>query len=32
MKHKLESWLPVEISVATDMQMKPLLWQKAKKN
>ena len=29
MKHKLESRLPGEIS---DMQMKPSLWQKAKKN
>ena len=32
MKHKLESRLPEEISVASDMQMTPLLWQKAKKN
>ena len=30
MKHKLESKLPVEISVTSDMQMKPSLWQKAK--
>ena len=32
MKHKLESRLPREISVTSDMQMKPPLWQKAKKN
>ena len=32
MKHKLESRLPGEISVTSDMQMTPLLWQKAKKN
>ena len=32
MKHKLESRLPREISVASDMQMTPPLWQKAKSN
>ena len=32
MKHKLESRLPEEISVTSDMQMIPPLWQKAKKN
>ena len=32
MKHKLESRLPGEISIASDMQMTPPLWQKAKKN
>ena len=31
-KHKLESRLPGEISIASDMQMTPPLWQKAKKN
>ena len=31
-KHKLESRLPGEISITSDMQMTPLLWQKAKKN
>ena len=31
MKHKLESRLPGEISITSDMQMIPLLWQKAKK-
>ena len=30
MKHKLESRLPVEISITSDMQMTPPLWQKAK--
>jgi len=30
MKHKLESRLPGEISVTSDMQMTPPLWQKAK--
>ena len=30
--HKLESRLLGEISITSDMQMKPLLWQKAKKN
>ena len=32
MKHKLESRLPGEISVTSDRQMTPPLWQKAKKN
>ena len=32
MKHKLESRLLGEISITSDMQMKPPLWQKAKKN
>ena len=32
MKHKLESRLPGEISVTSDMQMTPPLWQKAKRN
>ena len=31
MKHKLESRLPGEISVTSDMQMTPALWQKVKK-
>ena len=31
-KHKLESRLPGEISVTSDMQMTPPLWQKMKKN
>ena len=31
MKHKLESRLPGEISIASDMQMTPPLWQKVKK-
>ena len=30
MKHKLESRLPGEISVTSDMQMTPSLWQKEK--
>ena len=30
-KHKLESRLPGEISIASDMQMTPPLWQKGKK-
>ena len=30
MKHQLESRLPGEISITSDMQMKPPLWQKAK--
>ena len=30
MKHKLESRLPGEISIASDMQMTPPLWQKTK--
>ena len=32
MKHKLESRLPGEISITSDMQMTPPLWQKAMKN
>ena len=32
MKHKLETRLLGEISINTDMQMIPPLWQKAKKN
>ena len=32
MKHKLESSLPGEISITSDMQMTPHLWQKVKKN
>ena len=32
MKHKLESRLPGEISITSDMQMTPPLWQKVKKN
>ena len=32
MKHKLESRLQGEISIASDMQMTPPLWQKVKKN
>jgi len=32
MKHKLESRLPGEISITSDMQMTPPLWQKTKKN
>ena len=31
-KHKLKSRLPGEISIISDMQMTPPLWQKAKKN
>ena len=31
MKHKLESRLPGEISITSDMQMTPPLWQKVKK-
>ena len=30
MKHKLESRLPGEISMTSDMQMTPPLWQKSK--
>ena len=30
MKHKLESRLPGEITVTSDMQMTPPLWQKVK--
>ena len=32
MKHKLESSLPGEISITSDMQMIPPLWQKVKRN
>ena len=32
MKHKLESGLPGEISITSDMQIIPPLWQKVKKN
>ena len=32
MKHKLESRLLGELSITSDMQMTPLLWQKAKRN
>ena len=32
MKHKLESKLQGEISITSDMQMIPPLWQKVKKN
>ena len=32
MKHMLESRLPGEISITSDMQMTPPLWQKVKKN
>ena len=32
MMHKLESRLPGEISITSDMQMTPPLWQKVKKN
>ena len=32
MKHKLESRLPGEISITSDMQMTPHFWQKVKKN
>ena len=31
-KHKLESRLPGEISITSDMQMIPSLWQKVKRN
>ena len=31
-KHKLESRLPGEISITSDMQMAPPLWQKVKRN
>ena len=30
MKHKLESRLPGEIAITSDMQMTPPLWQKVK--
>ena len=32
MKHKMESRLPGEISITSDMQMTPPLWQKVKKD
>ena len=32
MKHKLESRLPGKISITSDMQMIPPLWQKVKRN
>ena len=32
MKHKLESRWPGEISITSDMQMTPSLWQKVKRN
>ena len=32
MKHRLESRLPGVISITSDMQMTPPLWQKAKRN
>ena len=32
MKHKLESRLPGEMLITSDMQMTPPLWQKVKKN
>ena len=32
MKHKLESRLSVEISITSDAQMTPSLWQKVKRN
>ena len=32
MKHKLESRMPGEISITSDMQMTPPLWQKVKRN
>ena len=32
MKHEVESRLPGEISITSEMQMTPPLWQKAKKN
>ena len=31
-KHKLDSRLPGEISITSDMQMTPPLWQKVKRN
>ena len=31
-KHKLESRLPGEISITSDMQMTPPLWQKVKRS
>ena len=32
MRHKLKSRLPGEISITSDMQMTPPLWQKVKRN
>ena len=32
MKHELESRFPGEISITSDMQITPHLWQKAKRN
>ena len=32
MKHELESRLPREMSITSDMQMTPPLWQKAKRD
>ena len=32
MKHKLESRLPGEVSIISDIQMTPPLWQKVEKN
>ena len=32
MKHKLESRLPREIAITSDMQITPTLWQKVKRN
>ena len=32
MKHKLESTFPGEISITSEMQITPSLWQKVKKN
>ena len=32
MKHKLESRLPGEIAITSDMQITPPLWQKVKRN
>ena len=32
MKHKLESRLPEDMSITSDMQMTPPLWQKVKRN
>ena len=32
MNHKVESRLPGEISITSDMQMTPPLWQKVKRN
>ena len=30
MKHMLESWLPGETAITSDIQMSPLLWQNKK--